>query len=286
MTKTLISFGHGYSASALAQRLLPLGWTIFGTTRSPERAQTIRTSGVTPILLADDGMPETLSQALPKASHILVSAGPDTQGDPTLNRFRDQITAAPHLQWVGYLSTTGVYGDHQGAWVDENTPLTPSTKRGQWRVAAERDWQSVPGLPLHIFRLAGIYGPGRGPFAKVRNGTARRIIKANQVFSRIHVADIAQVLHASIEQPNPGAVYNLCDDDPAPPQDVIAHAAKLLNLPVPPAIPFENAEMTPMARSFYAESKRVRNTRIKEELGVRLLFPDYRVGLQALLDSA
>lgn len=286
MTKTLISFGHGYSASALAQRLLPLGWTIFGTTRSPERAQTIRTSGVTPILLADDGMPETLSQALPKASHILVSAGPDTQGDPTLNRFRDQITAAPHLRWVGYLSTTGVYGDHQGAWVDENTPLTPSTKRGQWRVAAERDWQSVPGLPLHIFRLAGIYGPGRGPFAKVRNGTARRIIKANQVFSRIHVADIAQVLHASIEQPNPGAVYNLCDDDPAPPQDVIAHAAKLLNLPVPPAIPFENAEMTPMARSFYAESKRVRNTRIKEELGVRLLFPDYRVGLQALLDSA
>ncbi|MDF1802514.1 SDR family oxidoreductase [Thalassovita sp.] len=286
MTKTLISFGHGYSASALAQRLLPLGWTIFGTTRSPERAQTIRTSGVTPILLADDGMPETLSQALPKASHILVSAGPDTQGDPTLNRFRDQITAAPHLQWVGYLSTTGVYGDHQGAWVDENAPLTPSTKRGQWRVAAERDWQSVPGLPLHIFRLAGIYGPGRGPFAKVRNGTARRIIKANQVFSRIHVADIAQVLHASIEQPNPGAVYNLCDDDPAPPQDVIAHAAKLLHLPVPPAIPFENAEMTPMARSFYAESKRVRNTRIKEELGVRLLFPDYRVGLQALLDSA
>lgn len=286
MTKTLISFGHGYSASALAQRLLPLGWTIFGTTRSPERAQTIRTSGVTPILLADDGMPETLSQALPKASHILVSAGPDTQGDPTLNRFRDQITAAPHLQWAGYLSTTGVYGDHQGAWVDENTPLTPSTKRGQWRVAAERDWQSVPGLPLHIFRLAGIYGPGRGPFAKVRNGTARRIIKANQVFSRIHVADIAQVLHASIEQPNPGAVYNLCDDDPAPPQDVIAHAAKLLHLPVPPAIPFENAEMTPMARSFYAESKRVRNTRIKEELGVRLLFPDYRVGLQALLDSA
>lgn len=286
MAKTLISFGHGYSASALAQRLLPLGWTIFGTTRSPERAQTIRASGVTPILLADGDTPETLSQALPKASHMLVSAGPDAQGDPTLSRFRDQITAAPNLEWVGYLSTTGVYGDHQGAWVDETTPLTPSTKRGQWRVAAERDWQSVPDLPLHIFRLAGIYGPGRGPFSKVRNGTARRIIKANQVFSRIHVADIAQVLHASINRPNPGDIYNLCDDDPAPPEDVIAHAAKLLNLPVPPAIPFENAEMTPMARSFYAESKRVRNTRIKEELGVRLLFPNYRVGLQALLDSA
>jgi len=286
MAKTLISFGHGYSASALAQRLLPLGWTIFGTTRSPERAQTIRASGVTPILLADGDTPETLSQALPKASHMLVSAGPDAQGDPTLSRFRDQITAATNLEWVGYLSTTGVYGDHQGAWVDETTPLTPSTKRGQWRVAAESDWQSVPDLPLHIFRLAGIYGPGRGPFSKVRNGTTRRIIKANQVFSRIHVADIAQVLHASINRPNPGAIYNLCDDDPAPPEDVIAHAAKLLDLPVPPAIPFENAEMTPMARSFYAESKRVRNTRIKEELGVRLLFPNYRVGLQALLDSA
>ncbi len=186
------------------------------------------------------------------------------------------------FEWVGYLSTTGVYGDHEGEWVDETAPLTPATKRGRARVAAEAGWQAL-GLPLHIFRLAGIYGPGRGPFAKVRNGTARRIIKDGQVFSRIHVDDIAQVLLASIRQPNPGAVYNVCDDDPAPPQDVIAHAATLLGLPLPPAIKFEDADLTPMARSFYAESKKVQNDRIKSELGVRLLYPSYRDGLPALM---
>jgi nucleoside-diphosphate-sugar epimerase len=283
MTKTLISFGHGYSAAALAQRLIAQDWQVFGTTRSPDKANAIRETGVMPIVLDDTDT--EIENALAKATHLLISAGPDTDGDPTLRRFGAQIAAAKHLQWVGYLSTTGVYGDHQGGWVDETTPLTPSTKRGQWRVAAERDWQSLD-LPLHIFRLAGIYGPGRGPFAKVRNGTARRIIKENQVFSRIHVEDIAQVLHASIQRPNPGAIYNVCDDLAAPPEDVIAYAAGLLDLPVPPAIPIEEAEMTPMARSFYAESKRVRNDRIKDELGVRLRYPDYRTGLLALLNSA
>jgi nucleoside-diphosphate-sugar epimerase len=166
--------------------------------------------------------------------------------------------------------------------VDEDTALTPATARGRARVEAEAGWAAL-GLPLHIFRLAGIYGPGRGPFEKVRDGTARRIIKPGQVFSRIHVEDIAQVLEASIAQPRPGAVYNVCDDDPAPPEDVIGHAAELLGLPLPPAIPYDEAEMTPMARSFYAESKRVRNDRIKDELGVRLLYPTYREGLAALL---
>ena len=181
------------------------------------------------------------------------------------------------------MSTTGVYGDFDGAWVDEMTPLNPTTKRGQLRKAAEEDWSSVAGLPLHIFRLAGIYGPGRGPFAKVRNGTARRVVKEGQVFSRIHVEDIAQILWASIQRPNPGAAYNMCDDDPAPPQDVIAHAANLLSMPVPPAMAFEDAEFTPMARSFYAENKKVRNDRIKTELGVKLIHPTYREGLQSLL---
>jgi nucleoside-diphosphate-sugar epimerase len=179
-----------------------------------------------------------------------------------------------------------VYGDHQGGWVDETTPLTPSTTRGQYRVDAESAWQKLAessGLPLHIFRLAGIYGPGRGPFSKVRAGSARRIIKQGQVFSRIHVDDIAQVLDASIRKPNPGAIYNLCDNDPAPPQDVIGYAAKLLGLPLPEEVDFETAEMSPMARSFYAESKRVRNDRIKSELGVKLIHPDYRSGLQSLL---
>jgi nucleoside-diphosphate-sugar epimerase len=186
-------------------------------------------------------------------------------------------------RWVGYLSTTGVYGDHQGDWVDEDSALTPSTKRGQARVAAEAAWQEIPDLPLHIFRLAGIYGPGRGPFAKVRNGTARRIIKDGQVFSRIHVEDIALALELSLATPQAGAIYNLCDDDPAPPQDVIGHAAELLGVPLPPAIAIDEAEMSPMARSFYAESKRVRNDKIKRELGWQPSYPDYRSGLAAML---
>ncbi|MDP5336361.1 MAG: SDR family oxidoreductase [Paracoccaceae bacterium] len=280
MGNTLLSFGHGYSARALARRLLPQGWTVLGTTRNPDKARALKAEGITPILWPDGD----LRGALSKASHILCSAGPEADGDPVLALLRDQIArAAPRLEWVGYLSTTGVYGDHQGGWVDEDTPLTPSTRRGGMRVEAEQAWQSLPGLPLHIFRLAGIYGPGRGPFEKVSNGPARRIIKPGQVFSRIHVDDIAQVLEASIHRPRPGAIYNLCDDDPAPPQDVIGHAAELLGLPLPPEVPFDQADLTPMARSFYAESKRVRNDLIKTELGVKLLHPDYRHGLRALL---
>ncbi|MEC7962656.1 MAG: SDR family oxidoreductase [Pseudomonadota bacterium] len=281
MTKTLLSFGHGFSAVALAERLVPQGWRIIGTTRKAEKCDALQAAGVEPVLWDED-----LSDHIASASHLLISAGPGPDGDPVLNRYRDQIAArATAFDWVGYLSTTGVYGDHQGGWVDEATPLTPSTKRGQLRVEAEAAWQALPNLPLHIFRLAGIYGPGRGPFAKVRNGTARRIIKEGQVFSRIHVEDIAQVLEASINRPNPGAAYNLCDNDPAPPEDVIAYAAELLQMPVPDAVDFETAEMTPMARSFYAESKRVRNDRIKDELGVVLKYPDYRSGLSALLKA-
>ena len=283
MTKTLLSFGHGYSARALARRLVPQGWRIFGTTRSADKAEALRAEGVIPVLWPDGD----LTQAFAEATHLLVSAGPNEEGDPTLNRYRDEIAEiVPRLDWAGYLSTTGVYGDHQGGWVTEDNPLTPSTKRGHLRVQAEADWQSIPGLPLHIFRLAGIYGPRRGPFAKVRQGTARRIVKAGQVFSRIHVDDIAQVLEASISRPNPGAAYNLCDNDPAPPQDVIGYAAELLGAPLPPEEDFETAEMTPMARSFYAESKRVDNTRMKDELGVKLIYPDYRSGLKALLAAS
>ncbi|KZY46467.1 NAD(P)-dependent oxidoreductase, partial [Roseovarius sp. HI0049] len=228
-----------------------------------------------------------LSEALAQATHMLVSAGPDEEGDPVLAKLEPQIREiAPRLEWAGYLSTTGVYGDHEGEWVDENAPLTPATKRGKLRVMAETQWRDIDGLPLHIFRLAGIYGPGRGPFEKVRKGTARRIIKEGQVFSRTHVEDIAQVLEASITRPNPGAAYNVCDNDPAPPQDVIAYAAELLGLPVPPEVPFEEAKMSPMARSFYAESKKVDNRRIREELGVELKYPDYRTGLKALLAEA
>lgn len=283
MTGTLISFGHGYSAQALARRLIPRGWRIAGTTRSPDKIETLAATGIEPVLwpCTPGDLP------LDEATHVLISAGPGPEGDPVLAELGDAIAArADQVDWVGYLSTTAVYGDHQGDWVDETTPLTPASRRGQLRVEAEAAWSAIPGLPLHIFRLAGIYGPGRGPFAKLRAGTSRRIVKPGQVFSRIHAEDIAQVLDASMHAPNPGAVYNVCDDDPAPPQDVIAHAAELLGLPVPPEIRYDEAEMTPMARSFYGESKRVRNDRIKDELGVTLAYPDYRAGLAALLDQA
>ncbi|MEO0862664.1 MAG: SDR family oxidoreductase [Pseudomonadota bacterium] len=272
----LLSFGHGFSARALTPKLLAEGWDVLGTTRTKDKAEQLRKDGVTPVLFGDE-LP------LDRVTHVLVSAGPNDAGDPVLNAYLPVLEPIlGSMAWVGYLSTTGVYGDHRGGWVDEQTPLTPSTKRGHLRVAAEAAWQAVcPNV--HIFRLAGIYGPGRGPFAKVRAGTARRIVKPNQVFSRIHVDDIAQILWASIQRPNPGAIYNLCDDDPAPPEDVIAHAATLLGLPLPPQEDFATADMTPMARSFYAESKRVRNDRIKDELGVDLLYPDYRAGLRALL---
>lgn len=282
--RTLFVFGHGYSAKALSRRLLPKGWSITGTVRSAEHADELGAMGVTPLITPEDD----IAPALAQATHLLVSAAPDEDGDPMLAGYADALTQAHKLTWIGYLSTTGVYGDHAGGWVDETTPPNPATKRGQMRVEAETAWRSFAAaraLPLAIFRLAGIYGPGRGPFAKVRNGTARRIIKKDQVFSRTHVEDIAQVVEAAMNRPESSGIFNVCDDDPAPPQDVIAYAAELLGLPVPPAIDFETADMSPMARSFYAESKKVRNDRIKEELGVSLLYPDYRTGLNTLLKA-
>ena len=278
--KVLLSLGHGYSARALGRLLLSEGWQVIGTSREPAAPE-----GAATEIIRWPG--SDLRRAMEAASHMLVSIAPTAEGDPVLSSLSREIAAAtPHLEWVGYLSTTAVYGDHGGGWVDEETPLAPTTERGRWRVAAEAAWQEiarVSGLPLHIFRLAGIYGPGRGPFAKLRAGKARRIIKPGQVFSRIHVEDLARVLKASMENPRPGAIYNVCDDKPAPPQDVIAKAADLLGLPVPPAEDFASAEMSPMARHFYAESKRVRNERMKRELGVELLYPDYESGLASLL---
>lgn len=286
MKNHLLSFGHGYSAQTLGRILISQDWSITGTTRDSKNLVAIETQGATAVLWPDTD----LSDAISGATHILISAAPTDAGDPVLATFKDQIAAiGSQLKWVGYLSTTGVYGDHKGAVVDEETPLKPTVKRGNLRAIAEAEWQALAndaGFPLHIFRLAGIYGPGRGPFAKVRAGTARCIIKENQFFSRIHVEDIANVLAASIAQPVAGGrVYNVCDNEPAPPQDVLAHAARLLGLPVPPDEDFETAEMHPMARSFYSESRKVSNARIRNELGVTMLYPTYREGLQALLDS-
>lgn len=279
MTGRMLVLGHGYTAGYLTPLLLAQGWQVTGTTR--ECVERVRATGATP--LRWPGQEEAVRQAMAEADAILISIAPD-EGDPVLATFADDL-AKSKAGWIGYLSTTAVYGDHQGGWVDETTPLTPATRRGEQRVRAEGDWRELAdrhGLPLHIFRLAGIYGPGRGPFAKLRSGQARRIVKPGQIFSRAHVEDIAQVLLASIRQPKPGAVYNVCDDDPVPPEEVIGHAAELAGLPLPPVEDYQTAPMAPMARSFYAESKRVSNRRIKSELGVRLLYPDYRAGLAAL----
>jgi nucleoside-diphosphate-sugar epimerase len=274
--KTLLTLGHGYSCAALAALVRPLGWRVIGTTRSEARADEMRAAGVEPLFWPGD-----LSAALKEATHVLASAAPDGSGDPFLHAQLDLFRKATP-EWVGYLSTTAVYGDHQGGWVDETTPVKPQSERAVLRVLAERQWLGL-GLPAHVFRLAGIYGPGRGPFEKVRDGSARRIIKANQVFSRIHVEDIAATLLGSIQHPNPGAVYNVCDDNPAPPEDVLTYAAALLGLPEPATVLFDEAEMTPIQRSFYSESKKVSNARIKAELGVRLTYPTYQTGLAGLL---
>ncbi len=282
MARVLLSIGHGYTARALARIIMPEGWRVIGTTRSEESAGTLLSSGVDALVWPGSDLCDAIGQA----THVLVSVPPGVEGDPVLRGERDQLMAhGKRLEWVGYLSTTGVYGDHGGGWVDESTPPSPSTERGRRRVQAEAAWAKT-GLPVHVFRLAGIYGPGRGPFRKVLDGRARRVIKAGQVFSRIHVSDIARILKASMERPEPGTIYNVCDDEPAPPEDVIACAARLLGVPVPEAIPFDLAELSPMARSFYAESKRVSNRKVKTELGVILEFPDFRSGLESLLQQA
>jgi nucleoside-diphosphate-sugar epimerase len=278
----LLIFGYGYTARHLAAEMHPAPGTVRVTTRSADKAAALEAEGLVARVFPGTDMEEDLRWA----THVLITAGPSDGQDPVLAHAQDAIVAqANGLVWVGYLSTTGVYGDHKGGWVDETTPLTPSSARGRARVAAEGAWLDLHaryGLPVHIFRLAGIYGPGRSPLERVRDGSARRIVKPGQVFSRIHVEDIAQALIASMAQTDPGAIYNLCDDEPAPPQDVIAHAATLLGIPVPPEVPFAEADLSPMAASFYAESKRVDNRRIKEDLGLRLRYPDYRTGLAAI----
>lgn len=273
----LLTLGYGYSAAALAASLGP-EWRRLGTTRSAARAAEMCAAGVAPVDWTDGAAVEA---AVGRASHVLASAPPDAERDPALARFGAAL-ARRGPEWVGYLSTTGVYGDRQGGWVDEDAALNPVNERSRWRVAAERGWRES-GLPVEVFRLAGIYGPGRSAFDRLREGRAQRVVKPGQVFSRIHVEDIAGALAASIARPEPGAVWNVADDEPAPPQDVITFAAELLGLPVPPEVPFESAALSPMARSFYAESKRVSNRRLRERLGVILRHPDYRAGLRAIL---
>ena len=272
----LLCFGLGYSAGVLARRLSEAGWRVTGTSRNPQRLDRLHFDRDHPLGAG----------AFTAITHILLSIPPDDRGDPVLDRHGEDIAALPHLAWLGYLSTTGVYGDRGGGWVDETSELRRSGKRGRRRVAAEAGWLDLwrrRGVPVHIYRLAGIYGPGRSPFDALRAGTAQRIDKPGQVFSRIHVDDLASILIASIARPRPGAIYNVCDDEPAASEAVIAHAAGLLGLPQPPLVPFEEAELSPMAVSFYTDNKRVSNALIKRELGVTLRYPNYRAGLAAIV---
>jgi nucleoside-diphosphate-sugar epimerase len=279
MTITLLSLGHGYSAEGLEARLATRGASIIGTTRSPEKARAMAARGVTPLIWP--GAPLPLSEV----THLLTSIAP-AGNDPVLAAHADEIARARHLQWVGYLSTIGVYGDRRGGWVDEEDAPDATSERAQARLRAEAGWQAVcdrAGVRLHVFRLGGIYGPGRGPFAKLRAGRAQRVVKPGQVFSRIHQEDIGQALDLAMQSEIGSRIFNLCDDAPAPPQDVLAHAAALLGIPVPPEMPFDEADLSPMARAFYADNKRVRNDRIKRELGLTLRYPDYQSGLAAIL---
>jgi nucleoside-diphosphate-sugar epimerase len=280
----LFCFGFGYSALALARRLAGSGWVVRGTCRNAEKAAVLHAAGFSAYLF--DRERPICRKALNGVTHLLVSVPPDAMGDPVLATHRNDIAAIPGLSWLGYLSTTGVYGDRGGGWVDETAALLPTGERGRRRVAAEAGWLDLwrsRALPVHIFRLAGIYGPGRSAFDALRAGTAKRTHKPGQVFSRIHVDDLASVLIASMARPRPGAVYNVCDDDPAPPEAVIAHAAALLGVPAPPLVPIDASALSPMARSFYDDNKRVSNRLIKSELGVTLGYPDFRAGLAAIL---
>ncbi|CAA7616445.1 SDR family oxidoreductase [Magnetospirillum sp. UT-4] len=272
-------FGLGFSGRVIARRLVQAGWSVAGTTRSGEASPEL--AGVE--MFAFDRDHPLPPEAVAGVTHLLSSVPPDEAGDPVLDVMGETLRALP-IRWAGYLSTTGVYGDCGGAVIDETAPIRPTLERSRRRAAAEAAWLAS-GLPVHLFRLAGIYGPGRSALDTVREGRAKRIVKPGQVFSRIHVDDIAAVVTASMARPDPGAAYNVCDDDPAPPQDVIAQACALLGVAPPPEIPWDEAKdtLSPMQASFYADNKRIDNGRIKRELGVRLAYPSYRDGLAAIL---
>ncbi|MBA3446371.1 MAG: DUF1731 domain-containing protein [Pseudaminobacter sp.] len=276
-------FGAGYSGRAFAQATPDAAIGIAGTTRSRENFETLRQAGIAPYRFDGELTPEA-AEALGRTSHLIISVAPGEAGDPVLNAAREAIILRmPKLEWIAYLSTVGVYGDHGGAWVDEASACRPVSKRSVMRVAAEREWLALGrdiGRPVAVLRLSGIYGPGRNTFVNLANGTARRLVKKDQVFNRIHVVDIAGALWR-LADANRGGVFNITDDLPAPPQDVVAYAAGLMSVEPPPEIPFETAQLSPMARSFYGENKRVSNAAIKQA-GFSFRYPDYRAALDAM----
>lgn len=279
----LLILGAGFSGKAIARLCGPGFKTVYGTTRSEKNFAGIEKTGAIPIAFDGETISVTLADVLSEVTHIVQSISPDKDGDGFLNRFGDLRTLAPNLRWAGYLSTIGVYGNRDGNWVDESASLEPISARSRERVIAERQWLDAGealGVPVAVLRLSGIYGPGRNAFVNLENGTARRLIKKDQIFNRIRVEDIGRFTAFLIEG-GKGGVYNVTDSEPAPPQDVVEYAARLMGVPVPPDLPFETAELSPMARSFYGENKRVSNARSRE-LGFDYLYPDYRTSLEQM----
>ncbi len=282
MTPNLFCFGYGFTAREIARQ--HADWTVWGTARSTA-AKPDDVSNAILMQFSGTALVPGFEAIGEDITHILLSVPPTEEGDPVCRVMGDLLCDLPSLKWIGYLSTTGVYGDLNGGMATEDTPVNPSGVRGQRRVEAEAAWQQLyreSGLPLHIFRLPGIYGPGRNQMVSLMNGKAHRIVKPGHVFSRIHVEDLARILVASMKQPDPGRVYNVADDMPAPPQDVVQYAAELLEREPPPLQDFETADLSPMARSFYSDNKTVNNERIKAELGISLMYPTYKDGLDAL----
>lgn len=278
----LILFGLGYTGTAIAAGAAALGWRVTATSRNPSGRSA-------PPAVALIGFADAAS-LLAEATHVVQTAAPDEHGDPALARYGIEISEAPRLRWAGYLSTTGVYGDHDGGWVDEDTPVAPTVPRAQRRVAAENAWvAALPGRPVDLFRVAGIYGPGRSAFDDLRSGQARRVLKPGHLFGRVHRDDIAAAVLAAMQQARPpgSRVLNLADDEPAASADVTAEAARLLDMEPPPLIPFADAvgSMSAMGRSFWSENRRVRSEKTQARLGLRWQYPTYREGLRAILQQ-
>ncbi len=281
-------FGLGYSGQVIARNFMSEGWSVAGTCRDSDTADQLSMGGISTYIFDGASPLADFNEIMAGVSHLLISTPPSAVlGDPVLHCHQDQLAKLKSLQWIGYLSTTGVYGDTGGHLVDETARLMPTSERSQTRVSAEQAWQDLlatNGLPLHIFRLSGIYGPGRCVLDTVRAGKARQIVKPDHKFSRIHVEDIANVVRTSVARPNPGAIYNLCDDEAAPPSDVTEFACDLLNIAPPPPVSFEDAKagMSTMALSFWNDNRLIDNTRIKVELVTNMLYPTYREGLRQI----
>lgn len=275
----LFCFGLGY----VAERMVPHFSQVAGTVRTPEKAARLRAAGIEAYV-----WPEVPVEALAGAQYLLDSIPPDEAGDPVLRSLGTVIAGMSQWRWCAYLSSTGVYGDHGGDWVDEQTVPAPAGKEGENRLIAEEQWLRLceqHGIPTHVFRLSGIYGPGRNAIRQMLKGEAYRVVKPGHYISRVHVADIVRLLMASARQPTPGQVYNVADDEPAPTHEVVAYAARLLNRDAPPAEPYSDDAVSPGMKRFYQVNRRVSNGKALSTFGLSLHYPNYRAGLEALLSE-